>query len=349
MLDTHTTLPTVTATEAEPAPAGPPAGRRTRWLLLSLTAVVVAALGVGGWWYMTAGPGAYTTVPVGLHGSRLADAEATLTEVGLAVTTIEAFDPKEPAGEVLRVSPVEDTSILKDGTVTLTVSKGPDLRDVTVEPTGQSLEAVEAALTSAGFEVLPAELVYSDTVPAGTVISAADDDGVPVEIGARLPVGTMITLTCSDGLQPVTIPAVVGMPRDAAVAALGDLGLAVTESQAYSSEVAAGIVKLQSPEAGAAGHRLDTVAIVVSLGPEPAPPKPAPSAGGVLVPNLVGMYKYPAWSTISDLGFTGEHVDTGCTRLGELGYEHCVVESQSPAPGTRQPAGSLITIYLRDE
>jgi serine/threonine-protein kinase len=338
MLDTHTTLPTVTVTGPELAPVKPPVGRRRRWLLLSLAALVAAALGVGGWWYMTAGPGAYTTVPVGLLGSRLADAGATLTEAGLAVTTIEAFDPKEPAGEVLRVSPVEDTSILKDGTVTLTVSKGPDLRDVSLEPAGETVDDVEAALVAAGFEVAPAEHVYSDTVPAGTVIRAFDQNGNLVELGERLPVGTVITLKCSDGLAPVTIPTVVGLARDAAIAALTGLGLAVTESQAYSADVPAGVVKAQDPAGESAGYRLDTVAIVVSLGAEP-PPEPV----SVLIPSsIVGMTKFPALDLLSGKGFNAKYERSTCT----VDWAQCVVYKTVPAAGTRQAKGSTVTIWL---
>ena len=321
------------------APAGPHRRRDRKRLLVSLITAAAAILGLVGWWYLTAGPGGYTTVPVGLRGAIVTDAEATLAEAGLMVNTVQVFHPSEAAGTVLTVSPSEGAEIRKDGTVEVTVSKGPDLRDVPPQSTGRPLEQVQVALAAAGFSVPPALHAYSDTVPAGTIISVTDADGDPVEFGAQLPVGTVIILTCSDGLEPVTIPSVVGLTRDAAITALTAAGLQVSESQAHSSDVAAGIVKAQSPAAGAEGHRTDTVSIVVSKGPQPPP------AGTVRVPNLIGWYKYAAWGKIAELGFAGSHVDTHCT----LGYDHCVVESMSPAPGTYQPYGSTITIYLRDE
>jgi serine/threonine-protein kinase len=141
--------------------------------------------GAGG---TTSGPGAFTTVPIELVGASASEVAATLADAG-PVVTVEAFHPTVTAGQILQVSPGEDARIRKDATVTLTVSKGPDLRAVSLEPAGEALDAVEAALTTAGFEVVP-EHVYSDTVPAGTVISATGPDSDPVTDGARLPVGT---------------------------------------------------------------------------------------------------------------------------------------------------------------
>ena len=329
---------------ASPDRKQPKTRRRRRWLLIPLAAAAALALGMGGWWYVSAGPGAYTTVPDGLLGGTLVEASNALTDAGLALSTEQVFHPTKPAGEVFAVDPLEGSEIRKDGSVALTISKGPDLRSVTLEPVGLSAEEVEDALVDAGFTVPPPEGAYSDTVPSGTITSATVD-GEPVTVGSKYPVGTRVVLTRSDGLAPVTIPNVVGLTRDEGVAALESLGLKVTEEQAYHSSIAAGVIKAQSPGADAAGHRLDTVHIVVSKGPEPAPPKPAPPAGTVKVPSLVGMYKYPAWDKIYALGFTGEHIDDNCT----LGYEHCVVASQSPAAGTYQSPGSKITIYLKDE
>ena len=245
---------------------------RRRWLI-PVAAAAALALGMTSWWYTTAGPGAYTTVPEGLLGANLADAEAALSAAGLAVTTKQVFDPTEPVGEVLTVSPAETAGIPKDGSVTLTVSKGPDLREVTIETVGMPLRDVEDALGDEGFSVPTALHVYSDSVPAGMVVSAMVD-GEPITLGAKFPRGTMVILTRSDGREPVVIPNVVGMTAVAAIDALEAVGLKPSQTYAYSNTVAAGIIQSQSPAAGTTGYRLDTVSYVVSKGPKPKPAIP---------------------------------------------------------------------------
>src|SRR5665811_662283 len=53
-------------TVGPPQPSPPPPHRRRRRVLLIGGLVVLAAvLGIGGWWFMTSGPGAYRPVPAG--------------------------------------------------------------------------------------------------------------------------------------------------------------------------------------------------------------------------------------------------------------------------------------------
>lgn len=345
MRDSHASPPTPLTPDSDLEPVlplgGSGPGRRPRVVLpVAVVVAVAVALGIGGWWYTASGPGAATSVPGGLVGTSLAQVRSALAAAGLDVVTAEAFDATAPAGEVLAVVPAEAERIRRGGEVLLTVSKGPDLRAVSVEPAGETADEARAALLAAGFEVAPAEHVYSDTVPVGAVVRAVDQEGNLVGLGERLPVGTVITLECSDGRAPVTVPAVVGMARDAAVAALAALGLSAAESQAYSPDVPAGVVAAQDPAGGSAGHRLDAVAIVVSLGPEPAP-EPVT----VVVPSrVVGMTKFPALDLLSGKGFTARYERGTCT----VEWAQCVVEKTVPAAGTRQPKGSTVTIWLTD-
>lgn len=315
-----------------------PTVRGRWWLVVAIIAALVPALGGGVWWYLAAGPGAYTSVPEDLLAATLAEAEVALGDAGLDVTTVEVFHETAAAGEVISAEPLEGEQIRKGGLVTLTVSRGPDLRAVFVEGVGQGLAGTEAALEVAGL-VPRTEHQYSDTVPAGTVISMTLADGTPVAKGDRVPRGTEVVLMCSDGPEPVTIPTVVGLTRDQAVAALTDAGLKFTESQAYHPDIPAGIVKVQDPAGGTEGHRLDTVAIIVSLGPEPAPPTPVT----VVIPSsVVGMTKFPALDLLSSKGFNAKYDRGSCT----VDWAQCVVAKTIPAAGTRQAKGSTVTIVL---
>ncbi len=224
------------------------------------------------------------------------------------MTTVEVFHETAAAGDVVAAAPLEGDQIRKGGLVTLTISRGPDLRAVFVEGAGQGLAGTEAALNVAGL-VPQTEFGYSDTIPAGTVISMTLADGTPVARGDKLARGTEVLLLCSDGPAPVTIPTVVGLARDEALAALADAGLRVTESQAYHPDIAAGIVKVQDPAGATEGHRLDTVAIIVSLGPEP-PPAPV----NVVIPSsIIGMTKFPALDLLGRKGFDARYERSTCT------------------------------------
>lgn len=314
-----------------------PTVRGRWWLVVAIVAALVPALGGAVWWYLAAGPGAYTSVPDGLLASTVTEAQLALDDAGLDVTTVEVFHETAAAGQVVSLAPLEGEQIRKGGLVTLTISRGPDLRAVFVEGVGQGLAGTEAALDVAGL-VPQTEHQYSDTVPAGTVISITLADGTPVAKGDRIPRGTEVVLMCSDGPAPVTIPTVVGLARDQAVAALTDAGLTFTESQAYHPDVPAGIVKVQDPAGGTEGHRLDTVAIIVSLGPEP-PPAPV----NVVIPSsVVGMPKLQALGVLSDKGFHAKYNAGTCT----IDLVQCVVATTVPAAGTSQPKGSTVTIYL---
>lgn len=315
-----------------------PTVRGRWWLVVAIVAALVPALGGGVWWYLAAGPGAYTSVPGDLLASTLAEAQVALDDAGLDVTTVEVFHETAAAGEVVSAAPLEGEQIRKGGVVTLTVSRGPDLRAVFVEGVGQGLAGTEAALSVAGL-VPETQHEYSDTVPAGTVMSMTLADGTPVAKGDRIPRGSEVVLMCSDGPAPVTIPTVVGLTRDQALAALAAAGLQVTESQAYHPDVPAGIVKVQDPAGGTEGHRLDTVAIIVSLGPEPAPPTPVT----VVIPSsVVGMTKFPALDLLSSKGFNAKYDRGSCT----VDWAQCVVAKTIPAAGTRQAKGSTVTIVL---
>lgn len=332
-------LPTVDLVQPEPP------GRRRGLVLAVVGIALIPVLGLGAWWYLAEGPGAYTVVPPGLLDVDFTQAEAALEGAGLEVVTVEVFDPTAPPGEVIAVTPGEGEDVRKDGTVTVTVSKGPDLRIVPIDGVGAPAAQVEEALTAAGFLVKTA-YEYSDTVAKGVLISMADSDGAPVARGDKLPLGSTVVLTVSQGRQPVVVPSVVGMTRADAVAALTAAGLQVVETQAYSPDVPAGVVKAQDPPGSADAFRADTVTIVVSKGAEPPPPPPpAPAPARVVIPtSVVGMTKFPALDLLTSKGFDARYDRHTCT----VDWAQCVVAYTVPAAGTSVAQGSVVTIWLQN-
>ncbi len=239
-----------------------PRSRRRRIIGLGVLVALLVALIVSGIsWYLTTGPGAYTRVPQGLVGVTLSEAASALDSAGLAMTSTEAFDPSIAAGEVVSANPASGERIRKDGGVALTVSKGPDMRTVPDGLAGATLEDAVAALTAAEFAVPDPVHVFDNVVAAGIVIA------VDPASGASQPVGTPITITVSDGPEPVTIISVVDTDATEAKKALESLGLRVKETKDFSTTVPEGQVMAQDPAAGTPGHANDTVTITISQGP----------------------------------------------------------------------------------
>ncbi len=309
-----------------------PAPRRTRrlgWLLVPL--VLVLALGGTAWWYVTEGPGAWTTVPGGLVRATYGDADAVLTAQGLGVdATNRVFDPVIPKGSVVATHPDEGQPVRKDGTVSLDISKGPEMTTVPAELAGKPVADVVAALKAARFTVPTPLTRFDDTVAKGDVLGIATADG-PAADGAELPVGTKIVVTVSDGPQPVTVPSVLGEDAAAAKKQLEELGLKVAKDQGYTMDYPAGAVMAQSIDPKTEAHRTDTITITISQGPPL-----------VKVPNVRGDDEKKATKALEGAGFV---VDVQYSLFGHL-YGSRVV-SQDPSGDTELAQGSTVTTHDR--
>ncbi len=105
-------------------------------------------------------------------GKSYDDAVKALTAKRFKVTRTDEFSDSVPAGVVIRHDPVPGTAAPRDSTVTVVVSKGPDL--VTVEDfRGDTVEDAVAALEADGLQVdvvgyRPGRLVKQQDPPGGT-------------------------------------------------------------------------------------------------------------------------------------------------------------------------------------
>jgi hypothetical protein len=124
----------------------------------------------------------------------------------------------------------------------------------------------EAAIVNADLTVGAVITAYSDTVPAGNVISQTPAADSPVASG------TSVSLIVSLGQPPVTVPNVVGLPQAQAEAAIVNAGLTAGPiAQQNSSTVPAGNVISQDPAAGSSVAPGSAVNLVVSAGPSTLP------------------------------------------------------------------------------
>lgn len=139
--------------------------------------------------------------------------------------------------------------------------------------TGMNVD--DARKTLIGLGINP-DISYeeSDSIDEGVVISAN------VTAGAKLEVGSTVTLTVSAGSQGVEVPEVTGLSFDEANTKLVSSGFLVNKMEAYSDTIEAGIVVSQTPVSGNKAPRGSVITITVSLGKEEQK---------IWVPNLIGL------------------------------------------------------------
>ena len=193
----------------QPESPGRPRGRRRRGLVLTLLAVLLlAGLGGGAWWYLD---GRYTSTP-GVLGLSRADAQAELTDAGLEVEWGDkAYSETVPAGRVVSTDPGPGDQVLDGGTVTVTLSLGKERYDVP-KLAGMTEDKAQDALAATDLGFGSTTEAWSDTVPAGRVISSSP------KAGTTLRPDTPVDLVVSKGPKPVKLKDWVGRSADDAMA-----------------------------------------------------------------------------------------------------------------------------------
>jgi RHS repeat-associated protein len=162
-------------------------------------------------------------------------------------------------------------------TVTITVS----VKMVTVPNiVGIVQSFAQSAILAAELTIGSVTTSYSNTVPAGSVISQSPSAGTSV------PKGSAVSFAVSLGLPLVNVPNLVGITQAVAAATLSAAGLTMGTVTMESNEtVPAGTVIRQNPAAGTMVTAGSAVNIVVSSGPA--------------VPQLASILVTPASPTIT--------------------------------------------------
>jgi beta-lactam-binding protein with PASTA domain/serine/threonine protein kinase len=162
------------------------------------------------------GPERYE-VPI-VKGLDPTEAAAAITSANLVLgATREDFDDRVPIGDVASSTP-KAGSIVKPGTVVdIVISKGPEPVPVP-DVEGRKSALAKMALTEVGLKADVTQK-FSEKVKDGIVISIRPRAGTIVDSGSS------VALIVSKGPPPVTVPNLVDMPRDRAVATLRGLGL----------------------------------------------------------------------------------------------------------------------------
>jgi serine/threonine-protein kinase len=289
----------------------------SRWWIWALVALVVAALAVGAYFLLA---GNRVTVPnvVGRDASEAAD---RLHDRGLEVAFKNVVDEDTPRDEVMEQDPAAGDEVREGTTVTLTVSAGRGTAAVP-DVVGKSQEEAEQAVRDAGFKP-DIEQAFSDSVPAGDVISSSPG------AGQQISKGRTVKLTVSQGVEGVEVPDLGGAARGDAEAQLQGLGLTPDVSEQESTKPA-GTVIAQDPAPGTSVEKGATVGLTVA---RERPQVPDVTTGNPTVEE--------ATKTLEDAGYKVESTD----RPGDPTLVGRVI-GQSPEAGTQRSTGGTVTIAV---
>jgi serine/threonine-protein kinase len=184
--------------------------RRTNWVPIVVTLVLIALLGAL-LWFLAANvlnnddqqTGVNVTVPDVVGKSRT-QAEQELTEAGLeigTITRVPAADDTQQPGTVVEQDPAANTEVERETAVDLTIVAAPDQVAIpSLE--GSSLEEAQATLTGLGLEPAGPQEEPSDTIDAGLVTRTDPASGTDVDPGSQ------VTIFVSAGPDQVPVPEV---------------------------------------------------------------------------------------------------------------------------------------------
>ncbi|MFJ9851872.1 Stk1 family PASTA domain-containing Ser/Thr kinase [Streptomyces sp. NPDC101150] len=313
--------PAEQTTRLRPVPAAAPrVGLIQRHKILTIVAAVLLVLGVGtGVWYITAGQ--FTTVPAVLDMPQ-AKAVKTLRGEGLDVRVERGFSSNVERGHVMKTDPGTGKQIRGTGTVTLTISRGPEIVSVP-DLSGTPLADAKRKLRDRGLIPSTVKRDFSTEVAQGSVIRTD-----PVAGTKRRP-DTAVALTVSRGPE-IDVPEVIGDDPADATDTLREAGLKVkVADQPVFSEEDKGTVARQSNDPEKPLGKGDTVTLTLSKGPQM-----------VTVPDVTGDSEADARKALTDAGFRVEVKKPWLFPQDE-------VDSQSVEGDEQAPKGSTITIKLK--
>ncbi|MHB1739594.1 MAG: Stk1 family PASTA domain-containing Ser/Thr kinase [Actinomycetes bacterium] len=164
-----------------------------------------------------------------------------------------AYSTTAASGTILSSNPPAGTEVKRGSAVAVVVSQGPPPVPIPAV-VGQPLAQAQSALTRAGLTSTVAGRSYSDTVPAGSVISASPSSGTA-------PKGSSVSLTVSQGPPPVPVPDVIGKSTSAAESLLTQAGFQVKITYILGGFF--GIVRTEDPPGGQSAPKGSTIAIGV--------------------------------------------------------------------------------------
>jgi len=291
--------------------------RRNRIIALLLA----ISVGVGAWWVVL-GPGAKVSVPSVIRAS-VDKANSLLSPLGLKSEVVaREFSEEMPKGLVLSQDPIGGKKIDPNGTVKLTISKGPE-RYLVPQLVGLTPEAAVNVIAKYPLKTGTITEVFNSEVPKGFVISA---DPAP---GTKVRRDDAINLVVSKGIETLALTSYVGKIGEEALSELTDAGFDVKVTYAFDEKVIPGGVISQNPAAGDVpkGAKIE---LVVSKG-----------SAYTTIPTLgiLGQTQAKATQILNDLDLVVKVKTLGATKNKK-------VINVSPKAGEKVKRGSTVTITV---
>lgn len=152
-----------------------------------------------------------------------------LTQKGLEWTISEQYSENIKSGYLINQYPERDTEVPKGTTIELTISKGPEVKLVSVSNyLGQNVDAAKSDLEALGLTVILQEQKTDNESEEGVVLSQSIESGTKISVGAK------ITLTYGKYTAPSSIDVSqylsVGMSLVDAINSLNTAGISYSIS-----------------------------------------------------------------------------------------------------------------------
>ncbi len=293
--------------------------RRRRWPALALGLLVLALIGIMA--YAFTRP-EQVDVPR-VVGKQLSDARERLDRAGFEQVQVQRERSKAEVDVVLRQDPDPGVAAPREEPVVLVVSSGPGrVRVPSVSNVPQERAIKE--LDKAGLRVT-ADPEPSAMVKEGFAIGTSPKAGTEVDRDSR------VRLFVSSGPEPIVVPDVVGLTREAAESQITGEGLVVRVQTEESEEADEDEVLAQSPAGGTRLERGEGVTITVAEAPEQ-----------VDVPDVTGLSRGEALGVLGNAGLAAAVRERSTTEPAENG----VVLDQSPGAGVEVDRGSTVIVFV---
>ncbi|MFP5314090.1 MAG: Stk1 family PASTA domain-containing Ser/Thr kinase [Actinomycetes bacterium] len=247
--------------------------RRRGWIsvLLVLLALVLSAGGVALFGILNAQPEepVLTSVPA-VDSMTETEASNALTAVGLRPQVERTFHDEVEAGVAIGTDPEAGSEVEPDSLVTLRISEGPANRTIPEDIFQMTESSARDALESVGLRGGSVSEANSATVPVGRVIATEP------ALGSSVPADSEVNLVLSTG--QVTVPRLIGLPREEAVAILEDPARALVPRivEEENPVVEPGLVTRQEPAPDSNIAPGSEVVVYVAAPPEEPEPTPSP-------------------------------------------------------------------------